>query len=112
MSKRSMINLGLVVATVLLFVITLKIGLSRGEFVGTDSAANDQIAKSAPDYKPWFEGFWTQPGGEVESGLFALQAALGAGLLGFVLGTYRERRKAAKRTEAAPLKADASDSSV
>ena len=31
--------------------------------------------------------------GEVESGLFALQAALGAGALGFVLGTMRERRR-------------------
>lgn len=93
MSRRSLTNLGLVVATVALFIVTLKIGLSRGDFIGTDSAATDQIVTSDPGYEPWFEGFWTQPGGEVESGLFALQAALGAGLLGFALGTYRSRNR-------------------
>lgn len=110
MSKRSMINLGLIVATAVLFVVVLKVGLSRGEFVGTDAAANDQIATSDPGYEPWFEGFWTQPGGEVESGLFALQAALGAGVLGFVLGTYRARHKAAQNEPVIPQ--DTSNSSA
>ena len=45
-------------------------------------------------------GDLTLSGGEVESGLFALQAAIGAGILGFVLGTFRERRK--RSTETAP----------
>ena len=67
---------------------------------GTDAAASEQIEASNKDYEPWFSPIWEQPGGEVESGLFALQAAIGAGILGFVLGTFRERRK--RSTETAP----------
>ena len=98
-------NLALVAAVVAVFVVALGLGLSRGEFVGTDAAATDQIAISDPGYTPWFEGFWSQPGGEVESGLFALQAAIGAGVLGFVLGSYRAKHRAAR--PAAPEPPDA-----
>ncbi len=90
--RTAMTILWLLLAVVALFAITLSLGSSRGEFGGTDATATDEIAAVAPDYEPWFEPFWTQPGGEVESGLFALQAAIGAGILGFVLGSYRERR--------------------
>lgn len=102
MSRRSMINLGLVLATIAIFVVALVVGLSQGEFVGTDSAATDEITASDPSYTPWFTGFWSQPGGEVESGLFALQAALGAGVLGFVLGSYRSKRRAEAAGPQAP----------
>ncbi|MFF0146012.1 cobalt/nickel transport protein [Amycolatopsis sulphurea] len=87
------VNLLLVLATIAVFIVALVIGVQKGEFGGTDSAATEQIQASDPGYKPWFEPLWNQPGGEVESGLFALQAALGAGILGFALGVFRERRK-------------------
>ena len=44
-------------------------------------------------YRPWFELPFRIPGGEVESGLFAMQAALGGIVLGFVVGKLHERRK-------------------
>lgn len=59
-------------------------------FGGTDAAATSQIEQTG--YQPWV-GPLFKPAAEVESGLFALQAALGAGVLGFVLGTLRERRR-------------------
>ena len=37
------------------------------------------ITQAHPNYKPWFRSIWQPPGGEIESLLFALQAALGAG---------------------------------
>ncbi|ATE54972.1 energy-coupling factor ABC transporter substrate-binding protein [Actinosynnema pretiosum] len=91
--RRTTTNVLLVLASVAVFAVALALGTGKGEFGGTDATATEQIEESAPDYEPWFEPLWTQPGGEVESGLFALQAALGAGLLGFALGTFRERRK-------------------
>lgn len=93
MRDRRLTNVLLVVLAAAIFVLALVMGTKSGDFGGTDAAATDTIEKSDPGYKPWFEPFWTQPGGEVESGLFAMQAALGAGFLGFVLGTFRERRK-------------------
>jgi len=93
--RTTLTNLLLVAAAVAVFALTLAIGTSRGDFTGTDAAATDEIAAVDPDYEPWFTPLWTQPGGEVESGLFALQAGLGAGVLGFALGSLRERRRAA-----------------
>ncbi|NHA67303.1 energy-coupling factor ABC transporter substrate-binding protein [Phycicoccus flavus] len=64
------------------------------DYGGTDSAATDAIAASDPGYEPWFTHLWAPRSKEVESGLFALQAALGGGVVGFALGTLRERRRA------------------
>lgn len=101
MRRTTLTNLLLVAAAVAVFALTLVIGTSRGDFTGTDAAATDAIAAVDPDYEPWFTPLWTQPGGEVESGLFALQAGLGAGVLGFALGSLRERRRAATAGRAA-----------
>jgi cobalt/nickel transport protein len=61
-----------------------------GEYAGTDDAARAAIAEHG--YQPWFESLWSPPSKEVESLIFALQAALGAGVLGYVLGVRRGRR--------------------
>ncbi|MGE5477286.1 MAG: energy-coupling factor ABC transporter substrate-binding protein [Bacteroidales bacterium] len=61
-----------------------------GEYTGTDDAARTAIAEHG--YQPWFEALWSPPSKEVESLIFALQAALGAGVLGYVLGVRRGRR--------------------
>ncbi len=61
-------------------------------FVGTDSQAVAIIATLAPDYKPWIEIPWNKQVKIVESFLFALQAALGAGVVGYYLGRRGRRR--------------------
>jgi cobalt/nickel transport protein len=66
-----------------------------GEFKGTDDQASAAIAAVRPDYQPWFEPLWTPPSKEIESLLFAAQAALGAGVLGYVLG--RRQRTPSRR---------------
>lgn len=90
--RRSTINLFLLLSVVVVFSVALVLGAGRGEFGGTDAAAGEQIVADH-NYAPWFEPVWNPPGGEVEAGLFALQAAIGGGILGFALGAYRERRK-------------------
>lgn len=55
-------------------------------FAGADGEAMDAITEIAPDYEPWFSPFWGPPSGEVESLLFAFQATLGGGFIGYYLG--------------------------
>lgn len=64
-------------------------------FGGTDAAVTDVLAEKGVE--PWFEPIFEPGSGEIESGLFALQAALGAGAFGFALGNLRGRK--AERTK-------------
>ncbi|WP_426340586.1 energy-coupling factor ABC transporter substrate-binding protein [Pseudoduganella sp. S-14] len=71
-------------------------GEAPAAFSGADSRAQQAIGTIAPNYKPWFAPLFEPPSGEIASLLFALQAAIGAGVIGFWLGTSvareRERR--------------------
>jgi len=66
------------------------------EFGGADGAAESAIAEIAPDYQPWFSPVWEPPGGETESLLFALQAALGAGFIGYFFGLKHGARQSGR----------------
>lgn len=57
-----------------------------GEFSGADDQAEGVIQEVAPGYEPWFSSIWEPPSGEIESLLFALQAAIGAGVLCYYIG--------------------------
>lgn len=87
--KDWLIGAALVGALILLYLVVLQMAPSGAEFVGTDAAANDLL-----DAEPWFEPLFSPGdlGSELESGLFALQAALGGVLLGFALGRLSRRR--------------------
>jgi cobalt/nickel transport protein len=65
------------------------------EFGGADNEAAKLVETMRPGYQPWFTPIWEPPSGEVASLLFSLQAALGAGLIGFYFGrrTAPGRRK-------------------
>lgn len=70
--------------------------LVRGsEFGGADDAASDVISEilQVEEYEPWASPIYEPPGGETESLLFCLQAALGAGVLGYGLGVLKERKR-------------------
>lgn len=71
-------------------------------FGGADERAQQAIGTVAPDYEPWFAPVFEPASGEIASLLFALQAAIGAGVIGYWLGmsVARERaRREAKHTE-------------
>ncbi|HHT64267.1 MAG: energy-coupling factor ABC transporter substrate-binding protein [Bacillota bacterium] len=82
---------------IVLLVVTLTVVplfINQGsEFAGADGLAEEAIIEINPDYQPWFAPLWEPPGGETESLLFALQAALGAGFLGYYVGLKRGRTK-------------------
>lgn len=63
-------------------------------FGGADERAQQAIGRIAPDYQPWFEPLFEPPSSEIASLLFALQAAIGAGVIGFWLGMSISRERA------------------
>ncbi len=64
------------------------------EFGGADDQAETVIAEIQPDYTPWFSPLWEPPSGEIESLLFALQAALGASFIAYYFGYKKGQQKA------------------
>jgi cobalt/nickel transport protein len=70
-------------------------------FAGADNKAKDLISEIAPNYRPWFNPILEPASGEIASLLFALQAALGAGFIGYYLGVSVTREKM-QRTMANP----------
>ena len=62
-------------------------------FGGSDDKAKNLIGEIRPDYQPWFEPIIEPASGEIASMLFALQAALGAGFIGYYVGTGVTREK-------------------
>lgn len=93
-------NGGLLALAVVVVVGSALIGSRRegARFAGSDGQALEAVAAIQPDYRPWFGAIW-QPPPEIASGLFALQAALGAGVLGYYLG-YRRGRARRRRDRA------------
>ncbi|MCC5582125.1 energy-coupling factor ABC transporter substrate-binding protein [Microtetraspora sp. AC03309] len=96
MKRNVLINLLLLAAVAALAVLPLAIGSGEGKeepFTGADAQAETAITELAPDYEPWFASLYEPPSGEIESALFALQAAIGAGFLGYYFGVARTRNK-------------------
>ncbi len=86
-------SLILLLVVVVLAIVPLLI-VRDSEFDGADAIAETAITEVAPDYEPWFAPIFEPPGGETESLLFALQAGLGAGLIGYFFGLkHGERRR-------------------
>lgn len=90
-------NWWLVFAVILLTLLPLI--FVRGEYGGADGEAEAAIGEIQPDYEPWFNPVLELPSGEVESLLFVSQAAMGAGVLGYVVGLYKGRREQSQRKE-------------
>ena len=89
MKKHENLILILLVIAIAVFPLIWKAG---AEFGGADDQVKDVVAEINPEYQPWFEAIWSPPSSEVESFLFALQAALGAGVIGYWIGFQRGRR--------------------
>jgi cobalt/nickel transport protein len=73
---------------------------AEAEFGGADGQAEEVIVGIDESYEPWYDALVGELPGEVESGLFALQAGLGGIVLGGAIGWYAGRHRG--RTEALP----------
>lgn len=82
----------ILILLVLVLMVTPLVVKQGAEFGGADGQAEEVIAEIQPGYQPWFEVLWEPPSGEIESLLFALQAAIGSGFIGYYLGYVRGKR--------------------
>lgn len=94
MKQLSKTNLLLILLAVVIMIIPLFVQRDA-EFEGADDQAEDIIGGINPDYEPWFEPLWEPPSGEIESLLFSVQVAIGAGLIGYIFGSMKEKKKVA-----------------
>ena len=70
---------------------------AEAEFGGADGQAEEVITEIHETYEPWYSPLVGELPGEVESGLFALQAGVGGIVLGSAIGWYAGRHRG--RTE-------------
>ena len=99
-SRNTKINALLLLVVAALAVLPLALGLGDHKeepFTGADAEAETAITELQPEYEPWFSPLYEPPSVEIESALFALQAALGAGVLAYYFGVRRGRRQGEAR---------------
>jgi cobalt/nickel transport protein len=93
-------NLLLLLGVIILVIAPLAFHSKTAKFSGSDDQASAMIRNLRPGYQRWMVPVWEPPSPEIESLLFALQAGLGAGLLGYYFGRrsgLAEAREAAQR---------------
>lgn len=95
-SQSSQCSNGLIILTVIALAI-LPLIFIKGEYGGADGEAEKMITEIQPHYQPWFNPILELPSGEVESLLFVSQAAIGGGVLGYVIGLYKGRQQEKNR---------------
>lgn len=85
-------NIILVVLVIAVVIVSL-LWAGGAEFGGTDNKAVEVI--EATNYRPWFDYLLAPSSPVVESFLFSLQAAIGAGILFYCIGYFvgRKNRK-------------------
>ena len=90
MTKKWMINVVLLLLAALISVAPL-VFVRNSEFTGADSKAVETIEEMNDGFVPWFNPIWEPPGGETESLFFALQAAIGSGVIFYCIGYLKGR---------------------
>ncbi|TYO96221.1 cobalt/nickel transport protein [Desulfallas thermosapovorans DSM 6562] len=92
--KNNMLRNNLLLLVLLAVFIVLPLIMANGAaFEGADGQAEEAIMQINPHYEPWFSSIWEPPSGEIESLLFALQGALGAGFICYYLGYMKGSKK-------------------
>jgi cobalt/nickel transport protein len=72
--------------------------MTDAEFAGADTKGSSLVSeitgKSEEEFQPLI-GQWTPPSGEIEAGIFSLQAAIGGIMVGWVFGYWKGQKKSA-----------------
>ena len=95
MNKKRVVNLALLLLAAVIAVVPLLL-VKDSEFAGADTAAMEAVGEIHEGFEPWFRPIWEPPGTETESFLFALQAALGSGVIFYCLGYWKGRNDTTK----------------
>jgi len=70
-------------------------------FKGTDDQAAAAVQELSPGYRPWFRTIYEAPSPQIDTLIFALQAVVGAGFIGYYVGYSRRRSKTIAQKPAA-----------
>jgi cobalt/nickel transport protein len=90
--KLELLTLGVIVLFIAAFAYVSS--TQNHEWSGADSQAEEVISiLTGGTYVPWFQSIYAPPSSEIESLLFALQAAIGSLIIGYFLGYYRAMAK-------------------
>ncbi len=89
--KKSAVTVLMITAIAGLVIVPLAIH-RQSEFKGTDDGAVEMIQGIDRHYKPWFEGIHLFESEEITSTLFALQATIGALVIGYYIGYSRGKK--------------------
>jgi cobalt/nickel transport protein len=90
--KLELLTLGVIVLFIAAFAYVSS--TQNHEWSGADSQAEGVISDlTGGTYIPWFQSIYAPPSSEIESLLFALQAAIGSLIIGYFLGYYRAMAK-------------------
>jgi len=84
--KENIVKKNLILLLAVILIAILPLCFVSGEYGGADDQAEGIIQEVDASYHPWFESLWEPPSGEIESLLFALQAAIGAGIICYFIG--------------------------
>ena len=95
-TKHILMLLGVAILCIVPLIMYAGKGEEEGYFGGADDAAEGVIEQIDPNYQPWFSPIWEPPSGEIESLLFALQAAIGAIIIGYFIGYYKAKSQYAQ----------------
>jgi len=93
--KLEILSLIAVLAFIAIFLYTSSV-MPAAEFAGSDNVGSAQISSMTgipeEEFTPLIPQY-VPPSGEIESALFALQAAVGGIILGYVFGCWRTQKK-------------------
>ena len=95
--KHVLMLLAVVIIFAIPFFLYMGQGEEQGTFAGADASAGPVILETG--YQPWFNPIWEPPSGEIETLFFALQAAIGAIIIGYFIGYYTGLAKGRRMDE-------------
>lgn len=94
MGKMGRLKIGVILMFLVVLIAVFPLYMNKtSDFGGADDKAEGVIKEIDPSYQPWANEIIELPGGETESLLFCLQAAIGAGIFGYGMGVLKERNK-------------------
>jgi len=85
-------NLVLIIVAVIILIVPF-IFVRNAAFEGADGIAEEAILEIDQNYKQWAKPLIELPSGEIESLLFSLQAAIGSGIIFFIIGRITAKSK-------------------
>ncbi len=97
MSRKSAVNVAVLTLLAAVVILAFLTG-STTEFAGSDATATQLLEDTGVE--PWFSPMVELGSGELEAGMFAIQAAIGGTILGYCIGVLRSRQRTATETPA------------